>query len=151
MSVDIKDKIKAEMKSCMLAREKEKLSVVRQILAEINSYEIDNFKRGESTDEDVLMVLSKMLKQRTESATIYDQESRQDLADKERYEMSVIKLFMPEPLSEEEVEAAIIDAVSSTSAAGLKDMGKVMAVLRGKLQGRADLKAVSEKVRKKLT
>lgn len=135
------------MKAAMKAQQKEKLLVIRQILSELKRFEIDNLIKDGINDEQALDVLSKMLKQRVESEQIFTKEGRDDLATKEQAEMEFIKIFMPEPLSEDEVTSLLKEAIDSLGASSIKDMGAVMASLKPKLQGRADLKVVSGKIR----
>jgi len=131
----------------MLAKDKDTVSCIRQIMAEISRYEIDVLNREPITDEQCLEVLVKMLKQRKESLEIYEKESREDLASKERLEIDVIQKFMPEPLSEDELSNIINEAVSNSGASSIKDMGKVMSAIRPLIQGRADMKVVSQKIK----
>jgi len=133
------------MKSAMKNGEKARLGTIRLILAAIKQREVD--ERIQLGDEDVVMVLDKMLKQRRESVAQYIGAGRVDLADIESAEMSVIQHYLPEALSDAEIDALIRDAIDGTGATRITDMGKVMAVVKPKLQGRADLAAVSSRIK----
>jgi len=141
--------IREEMKVAMKAKDKDRLGVIRLILAAIKQVEVD--KRVELSDADVLQVLDKMLKQRRDSITQYEDAGREELAEIERREVVVIQTFMPQPLSEAEVDALIQQAIEQTGAASMRDMGKVMGVLRPQVQGRVDMAVVSQKIKSQLT
>jgi len=132
----------------MRAKEKERLAVIRLILAAIKQREVD--ERIELNDEQVLVTLDKMLKQRRESITQFEAAGRQELADAEAAEIKIIQTFMPEPLSAEEIGTMIEEAITQTGASEMKDMGKVMGVLKPKMQGKADMGAVSKLIKEKL-
>jgi uncharacterized protein YqeY len=149
MADTLKQRLDAEMKSAMRAKEKERLGAVRLILAAVKQREVD--ERIELTDGQVLEVMDKMLKQRRDSIAQYTSAGRDDLAAREEYEVAVIQGFMPAALSEAEVDALVGEAVAETGAASIKDMGKVMGVLRPKVQGRADMGAVGAKVKARLS
>lgn len=136
------------MKTAMKAGDKSRLAVIRLILSAIKQIEVD--ERKDLSDTDILAVLDKMTKQRRESAAQYEQAGREDLLEQENYEITVLQEFLPEALSEEEIDAMIDEAISSTSASSVKDMGKVMGQLKPKLQGRADMSTVSGKIRARL-
>jgi len=136
------------MKEAMRAKEKERLGVIRLILAAIKQREVD--ERIELSDEQVLITLDKMLKQRRESISQYEAAGRQELADVEAAEIKIIQTFMPEPLSADDIATMIDEAISQTSASEMKDMGKVMGVLKPKMQGKADMAAVSKLIKEKL-
>ena len=136
------------MKSAMKAGDKKRLGVIRLILAAIKQREVD--ERIELDDEQVIVVLDKMLKQRRESIRQYRDAERDDLAEVEEAEIIVIKEFLPESLTDEEINSIIEAAVSDTGASSIRDMGKVMAVLKPKMQGRADMSLVSAKIKQKL-
>ncbi len=148
MSV-LKKQITEAMKEAMRAKEKERLGTIRLILAEIKRIEVD--ERIELDDARVLATLDKMSKQRRDSISQYDSADRTDLADIERRELEVIKTFLPQPLSDEEIQKAIQEAIASSGATGMQDMGKLMAELKPKVQGRADMGMVSKLVKESLT
>ena len=141
-------RIKEAMKDAMKSGAKDRLGVIRLILAAIKQREVD--ERIELNDEQVIVVLDKMLKQRRESIKHYQGAGRTDLQDVEEAEIIVIQDFLPQPLAEAEVDALVADAVAKTGATSIKDMGKVMAILKPKMQGRADMSAVSGKIKKAL-
>lgn len=145
----IKGKIQEDMKSAMRSQEKDRLSAIRLILAAIKQREVD--ERIELSDEHVLAILDKMLKQRRESVAQYEIAKRQDLVDKEMAEIQVIQTYLPAQLSTDEIDALINDAIQETGANSARDMGKVMGVLKPKVQGRADVSAVSNKVKERLS
>lgn len=145
---ELKERINAAVKAAMRAGEKTRLGTLRMIMAGIKQREVD--ERRELSDADVLAVLSKMIKQRRESYTQYHDAGRQDLAQKEQAEIECIGEFMPQPLSEGEIDQLVDAAIAETQAESVKDMGKVMGVLKPKVQGRADLGAVSARVRARL-
>lgn len=132
----------------MRSRDKERLSVLRQLTAAVKQVEID--QRITLDDSHVLAVLDKQLKQRRDSQSQFENAGRMDLAEKEAYEIDLIQEFMPATLTAEEIEALIDEAISSTGAASIKDMGKVMGSLKPRMQGRADLGAVSAMVKQRL-
>jgi len=142
-------RIREDMKLAMKAKEKEKLGVIRLILAAIKQREVD--ERIELDDQQVLQLLDKMVKQRRDSIEQFDKAGRDDLSAIEQQEMLIIQQYLPQQLTEAEIEALIDEAVASTGAAGMKDMGKVMGILRPQLQGRADLGAASQKIKAKLS
>ncbi|MCY1305548.1 putative protein YqeY [compost metagenome] len=129
----------------MRARETERLGTIRLLLAAIKQREVD--ERTELDDTAVLAVVEKLIKQRKDSISQFQQAGRNDLADKELAEVEVLKVYMPAALSDAEVAAEVQQAVAATGAAGPQDMGKVMGVLKGKLAGRADMTAVSALVK----
>jgi uncharacterized protein YqeY len=132
----------------MRARDKPRLSALRLVTAAIKQLEVDS--RTELDDPDVLTVLEKMLKQRRDSLQQYTDAGRQDLADQESYEIAVIEAYMPEALPAEELARLIDAAIAETGATSMRDMGKVMGLLKSRVQGRADLGAVSGTVKQKL-
>lgn len=144
----LKARIQEDMKTAMRGGDKRRLGVIRLILAAIKQREVD--ERIELDDTQILAVLDKMLKQRRESLAQYEQAGRADLAEQERYEMEVVQGYLPQPLGAAEVDAMIAAAIAETGAAGIKDMGKVMAQLKSRLQGRADMGAVSAQIKAKL-
>lgn len=137
------------MKTAMKSGEKERLGVIRMILAAIKQVEID--ERIELDEARTLSVLDKMLKQRRESIKQFRDAGREDLASNEEQEVSVIQDFLPRPLTDEEIDGMVAEAVSASSAASIKDMGKVMNILKPKMQGRADMSVVSAKIKAVLT
>jgi len=144
----LKQQLTDEMKATMKAGDKARLSIIRLILSAIKQVEVD--ERIELDDARILAVLDKMTKQRRESAAQYEQAGREDLLKQENYEIEVLKDFLPEALSDNEIDALIDEAVNSTGASSIKDMGKVMGLLKPKLQGRADMGAVSGKIKARL-
>ena len=147
-SVSLKERITDDMKAAMRAGEKERLGVIRMITAAIKQREVD--ERIVLDDTQVLSVLEKMIKQRKESLTQFQAGNRQDLVDKESAEITLLQAYMPSRLSDAEVDALIADAVAATGAASIKDMGKVMGIIKTKAQGRADMAAVGAKIKAKL-
>ncbi|CAG9186501.1 MULTISPECIES: GatB/YqeY domain-containing protein [Cupriavidus] len=143
--MSLKARINDDMKAAMRARETERLGTIRLLLAAIKQREVD--ERIELDDTAVLAVVEKLLKQRKDSITQFEQAGRDDLVQKEQAEVEVLKVYMPAALSEAEVAAAVQQAVTETGAAGPQDMGKVMGVLKAKLAGRADMTAVSAQVK----
>jgi uncharacterized protein YqeY len=146
--MSLKIRITDDMKSAMKAKETAKLAAIRLLLAAIKQKEVD--ERIELDDAGITAVIDKMLKQRRDSVEQYEAAQRQDLADKERFEMDVLSVYLPQPLSDAEVAALIEEAVAATGAAGMQDMGKVMGVLRPQLTGRADMGVVSAKIKARL-
>lgn len=144
----LKLRIQDDMKAALKAGDKRRLGAVRLILAAIKQKEID--ERKELTDADVLPVLEKMLKQRRDSISQYEQAARHDLAEQEAFEVGVIQEYMPAALGEDEVAALIDAAIAATGAKAMADMGKVMAQVKPQIQGRADMGAVSALVKKRL-
>ncbi|TNF07938.1 MAG: GatB/YqeY domain-containing protein [Gammaproteobacteria bacterium] len=148
MSDTLKAQITEAMKDAMRAKEKERLGAIRLIQAEIKRIEVD--ERIEVDDARVLAVLDKMVKQRRDSINQFQDAGRQELADKEQAEIDVIQGFLPEALSESELTAMIDAAIQESGAESMRDMGKVMGLLKPKIQGRADVGAVSGMVKTKL-
>jgi len=146
--MNLKQRVTEDMKAAMRAKDAPRLSAIRLLLAAIKQREVD--ERIELSDTDVIGVIEKMLKQRRDSITAYEAAQRQDLADAEKFEMSVLEAYMPQPLSDAEVLAAVELAIGSSGASGIKDMGKVIAALRPQLAGRADMGKVSALVKSKL-
>jgi hypothetical protein len=140
-SSPLKETIQANVKDAMRAKEKERLATLRLITAAIKQLEVDN--RADLSDDDIIAVLTKMCKQRRDSITQYEDAGRNDLADVEKAELAIIGEFLPEALSEEELAAIIDEVIAETGASSAKEMGAVMNVLRPKIQGRADMGAVS--------
>ncbi|MCE7603575.1 GatB/YqeY domain-containing protein [Vibrio fluvialis] len=142
------DTLKDEQKLAMKAKDKARLGTIRLALSAIKQREVD--EQITLSDDDILTVLTKMVKQRRDSVTQFEAANRQDLADAEKAEITVLEEFMPQPLSEEEVVALIESAIAESEPAGMQDMGKVMALLKPQIQGRADMGKVSGLVRAKL-
>jgi Uncharacterized conserved protein len=142
-------RIREDMKQAMKAKEKEKLSVIRLILAAIKQKEVD--ERTELDDAQVLQLLDKMVKQRRDSIEAYDKAGRDDLSLIEQKETLIIQQYLPQQLTESEIDQLIDQAISDSGAEGMKDMGKVMGILRPQLQGRADVGAASGKIKAKLS
>ncbi|HEC74125.1 MAG TPA: GatB/YqeY domain-containing protein [Methylophaga aminisulfidivorans] len=145
----LKVAIQDSVKEAMRAKDKPRLAVLRQITAAIKQVEVDN--RVDLSDEEIVVVMTKMTKQRREALEQYENAGRDDLADIEKAELVIIEEFMPEQLTEDEVKQAIQAAIEESGASSIKDMGAVMNVLRPKLQGRADMSAVSGQVKSALS
>jgi uncharacterized protein YqeY len=143
--MSLKDRIQDDMKAAMRAKEKERLGAIRLILAAIKQREVD--ERIVLSDSQVLSVLEKMIKQRRESLAQYQSAGRDDLAAQEAFEIKLIQSYLPAPLSETEIDTLIADAITATGAQSVRDMGKVMALIRDQAQGRADMAAVSARVK----
>jgi len=146
--VTLRERVNEDMKAAMRARETERLSAIRLLLAAIKQREVD--ERIELTDADVVAVIEKMLKQRRDSISQFEAAPRHDLADKEKFEVQVLSAYMPQAMSAEEIEQAVTEAIAAAGAKSAQDMGKVMAALKPKLAGRADMAKVSGLVKAKL-
>ncbi|MFQ2013986.1 GatB/YqeY domain-containing protein [Aeromonas sp. 603607] len=146
--MSLKDQLKDQQKLAMLAKDKARLGAIRLLMAEIKQREVDT--RIELNDEDILAVVTKMVKQRRDSISQFEAAGRQDLADKESAEIVVLQEFLPQQLTADEIAALIEQAIAESGAAVMADMGKVMAVLKPKIQGRADVGAVSAQVKTRL-
>mgnify|MGYP001554924118 CR=1 FL=1 len=144
----LKAKILDDVKTAMRARDQRRLTALRLITAAIKQIEVD--KRIELDDQAVLAVLDKMVKQRRESLEQYESAGRDDLAAQEKFELELIATYLPEALSDGEIAALIKQAIEETGASSIRDMGAVMNKLRGEVQGRADMKAVSQAVKSQL-
>nr|WP_257621097.1 GatB/YqeY domain-containing protein [Aeromonas dhakensis] len=144
----MKDQLKDQQKLAMLAKDKQRLGAIRLLMAEIKQREVDT--RVELDDQDILAVVTKMVKQRRDSISQFEAAGRQDLADKESAEIVVLQEFLPQQLTAVEIAALIEQAIAESGAAVMADMGKVMAVLKPKIQGRADVGAVSAQVKTRL-
>ncbi len=147
--MSLKTRIHDDMKTALKAGEKDRLSVIRMAMAAIKQREVDN--RVELDDAAVLAVIDKMVKQHRESITQFEAGGRQDLVDKEKREIDVLQDYLPEPLSDTELSALIDTAITETGAESMRDMGKVMAQIKAEAQGRADMGAVSARVRARLS
>lgn len=146
---ELKQQITNEMKAAMRAKEKERLKTIRMILAELKRIEVD--ERIELDDTRVLAVLDKMSKQRRDSISQFEEAARMDLADAERQELEVIKIFLPQPLTDEEIADLVKQAAEQSGAQSMQDMGKVMGILKPQIQGRADMGTVSKLVKSQLS
>jgi uncharacterized protein YqeY len=147
--MSIKQTISEDMKTFMRAKDTARLGAVRLLQASIKQKEVD--ERIELTDDQVLSVIQKMLKQRKDSIEAYQKANRQDLIDQELLEIDVLTKYMPEPLSDAEVSKIIDNVIAEVNATDMKDMGKVVGVLKSQISGRADMGQVSKIVREKLT
>jgi uncharacterized protein len=143
--MSLKAKITEDMKAAMRAKNAPRLSAVRLLLAAMKQREVD--ERIDLTDADILAIIEKMLKQRRDSVTQFEAGGRQDLADVEKFEIGVLSEYMPQQLSEAEIAAEVAAAVAQAGAKGMQDMGKVMAMLKPRLAGRADMAKVSAQVK----
>lgn len=141
-------RITEDMKSAMKNKESDRLAAIRLLLAAIKQKEVD--ERVELDDAAITVVIDKMLKQRRDSVTQYEAASRQDLADKEKFEMQVLSAYLPQPLTDVEIDDMITQAVADSGAASMQDMGKVMALVKGPMSGRADMSKVSALIKAKL-
>jgi len=148
VAMTLKAQVLDDVKSAMRARDQKRLTALRLITAAIKQIEVD--KRVELDDQGVLTVLDKMAKQRRDSLQQYEAAGRDDLAVQEKYELELISTYLPEALSEDEVAELIIQAIAETGASSMRDMGMVMNKLRTAVQGRADMKAVSNAVKASL-
>ena len=148
MATSLKQRIQEDMKAALRAHDKQRLGVVRLILAAIKQVEVDD--RVDVDDQRVTQILNKMIKQRRDSIAQYDEAKRDDLADQERLEVEVIHTYLPEPLSEADIDHMITEVMTKVGATSVKDMGKVMAELIDKLQGRADMTQISAKIKERL-
>ncbi|PDS76596.1 GatB/YqeY domain-containing protein [Rhizobium sp. L43] len=148
----LRDQLATQLKEAMKAKNAERLSTVRLIQAAVKDRDIANRGTGkeQASDDEILQILAKMVKQRDESAKIYEENSRPELAAKERAEITVIQDFMPKQLSDGEVRANISAIIAETGAAGVKDMGKVMAVLKERYAGQMDFAKASATVKELL-
>jgi uncharacterized protein YqeY len=145
----LKERITEDMKTAMRAGEKERLGTIRLVLAGIKQREVD--ERITLDDVQVLAVLEKMIKQRKEAITQFESGGRADLVAKEQSELSVLQTYLPAQLSDAELDALIAEAVTSSGATTIKDMGKVMALVKAKAQGKADMGVVSARIKQKLS
>lgn len=144
----LKSRLHEEMKAAMRAKDKQRLSTIRLIQAEVKRIEVD--ERIDVDDDRLLVVMDKMCKQRRDSIQQYTDAGRTELADIEAAEITVIQEFLPAQLSQQELDGMVADAVANSGAESMKDMGKVMAILKPKLQGRADMGEVSKLIKSQL-
>ncbi len=149
MSSDIKLQIEAEVKTAMRARDKQRLGVLRLVMSEFKKIEVD--ERIELDDSRVLTILDKMTKQRKDSLTQFEAAGRDDLVDQESFELDLLREFMPQPLSPQEVSSIVEDTIAEAGATSIKDMGKVMGPLKARVQGRADMGEIGALVKAKLS
>ena len=146
--MSLQEQLKSELKTAMQAKDKARVGTIRLLMAEIKQKEVDG--RKELSDDEILGVLTKMVKQRKESISQFTAANRQDLADKEAAEIEVLKVFMPQPLSDAEVDALIDATLQQLAVTSPQEMGKMMNALRPQLQGRADMAVVSAKLKARL-
>jgi uncharacterized protein YqeY len=147
--MSLKDRITEDMKTAMRAGEKERLATIRLILSAVKQREVD--ERITLDDSQVLAAIEKMMKQRKESITQFEAGGRADLVAKETAELAILQAYLPAQMSDAEIDALIAEAIASTGAASIKDMGKVMGAVKAKAQGRADMGAVSARIKQKLS
>jgi uncharacterized protein YqeY len=145
----LREQLSEDIKTAMKAREQDKLGALRLMLSAVKQREVD--ERITLDDAGVVSVVEKMIKQRKDSISQYEKAQRQDLADKEKYEISILEVYLPQQLSAAEIDAVIAEAIASTGANGAADMGKVMGVVKPRLAGRADMGKVSGLVKAALT
>ena len=145
MTISLKQQIQEDMKTALRAHDKQRLGVVRLILAAIKQVEVD--ERVSVDDARIIQILNKMLKQRRDSIAQCEQAKRDDLVEQERLEVKVIQTYLPEPLNEADIERMVSEAIAKVGATSVKEMGKVMAELKDKLQGRADMTQISAKIK----
>lgn len=146
--MSLKAQIQEDMKTAMREKNAQKLGTIRLLTAAMKQKEVD--ERVELTDEMIVTIIEKMLKQRRDSISQYESAGRQDLADQEKFELNLLQGYMPAQLSAGEIEAEVAAAIAATGAAGPQDMGKLMGLLKPKLAGKADMAAVSALIKKKL-
>jgi hypothetical protein len=146
---DLKQRIMDDMKSCMREGDKERLVTIRLALSAIKQQEVDS--RSTLEDADILTILDKMAKQRRESIEQFEKAGRDDLASKEKDELKVIQTYLPSQLSDEEIASIIDEAIQTTGAQTMRDMGKIMGIIKPKMQGRADMSAVSALIKSRLS
>lgn len=146
--MSLKGSIQDDMKAAMRAGEKDRLKVIRMVLAAIKQQEVD--QRTELDDAAVTSIVTKMVKQRRDSITQFREGKRDDLADAEEAEISILEGYLPEQLSNDEIDALIDSAIAASGASTMRDMGKVMGIVKQKAEGRADLGAISGKVKARL-
>lgn len=149
MATDLRQRIEEDVKAAMRAKDKARLGALRMLLAAIKQQEID--KQVTLDEAGLIAVLEKMIKQRRDALTQYQNAGRQELADKEGFEINIIEEYLPPALSEEEIATLVNDAIAEAGATSTKDMGKVMGAIKPKLQGRADMTLVSKLVQSKLS
>ena len=144
----LKIQITEDMKSAMRSKDSSRLGTIRLLLAAIKQKEVD--ERIELIDADIVSIIDKMLKQRRDSISAFSKAARKDLVEKEEFELKVLQAYMPQQLTEQEVEKAIVDAIKSAGAISMKDMGAIMSILKPELAGKANMADVSQKIKTKL-
>ncbi|MFZ1547938.1 MAG: GatB/YqeY domain-containing protein [Candidatus Nitrotoga sp.] len=147
--MNLTQQIREDMKAAMRAKDSVRLGAIRLLLAAIKQREVD--ERIELSDADVIAVINKMIKQRRDSITQFEAAARQELADIEKFEISILQIYMPQQMTEAEVEIAVNDAIASSGVQSAQEMGKVIALLRTKLAGRVDMSKVSTLVKARLS
>ena len=147
--MSLKTQLTEDMKTAMRAKDQVSLSTIRLINAAIKQFEVD--ERTEADDAKVISILTKMVKQRKDSAKIYTEAGRQDLADKENAEIEILNRYLPQMMSAEEIKTVVEAAIAETGASGMADMGKVMGVLKTRLAGKADMGEVNKVLKVALT
>ncbi|HHK6021550.1 MULTISPECIES: GatB/YqeY domain-containing protein [Neisseria] len=147
--MSLKTQLTEDMKTAMRAKDQVSLSTIRLINAAIKQFEVD--ERTEADDAKVISILTKMVKQRKDSAKIYTEASRQDLADKENAEIEILNRYLPQMMSAEEIKTVVEATIAETGASGMADMGKVMGVLKTRLTGKADMGEVNKVLKAALT
>ena len=147
--MSLKEKITADMQNAMRSKDSEKLNAIRLLQSSIKQKEVDD--RIEIDDKSILNIIEKMLKQRGDSIEAFKKANRNDLVLKEEFEVKILQTYMPEPLSLEEVEREIDEAIKASDAKSMKDMGSVMNLVKTKLSGRANMAEVSQKIKEKLS
>lgn len=146
--MSLQEQLKSRLKTAMLAKDKASVGTLRLLMAEIKQKEVDT--RTTLGDEEILGVITKMVKQRRDSISQFEAAGRQDLVDAESAEITILQAFLPQPLSEAEIDALLEATLSQVGANGMQDMGKVMNALRPQVQGRADMGAISAKIKARL-
>jgi uncharacterized protein YqeY len=144
----LREQLNEDIKTAMKAREQDKLAALRLLLSEVKRKEVD--ERITLDDAGVIGVVEKMLKQRKDSISQFEKAARQDLADKEKFEVGVLETYLPQQLSQAEIDAVVAEAIAATGATSAADMGKVMGVVKPRLAGRADMGKVSALVKARL-
>ena len=147
--MSLKEKITADMQNAMRSKDSEKLNAIRLLQSSIKQKEVDD--RIEIDDKSILNIIEKMLKQRGDSIEAFKKANRNDLVLKEEFEVKILQTYMPEPLSLEEVEKEIDEAIKASDAKSMKDMGSVMNLVKTKLSGRVNMAEVSQKIKEKLS
>jgi len=147
--MSLKARINDDLKTAMRGGDAARRDAIRLVLAALKQREVD--ERKELSDADIIAIVDKMIKQRRESIALFEKGGRQDLADKEKFELGVLQAYMPQALSDAEIEGAVAAAIQESGARGPSDMGKAMAVLKPRLAGRADMSKVSALVKSRLT
>jgi len=146
--MSLQEQLKSRLKTAMLAKDKASVGTLRLLMAEIKQKEVDT--RTTLGDDEILGVITKMVKQRRDSISQFEVAGRQDLVDAESAEITILQAFLPQPLSEAEIDALLEATLSQVGASGMQDMGKVMNALRPQVQGRADMGAISAKIKARL-